>query len=327
MKLDIKKGTTSKLIEVFISDSSSTTGAGLTGVAFGDITGYYYRSGAAGETELAALKTMTLGTWATEGFIEIDATNMPGYYQLGLPNTALVSGADQVNLMLKGAANMAPLPIEIQLVDNVEKDTFDIVGDGAFGNAQLMRTSDKGGRTVTTNSDKTGYALADPNLSKADVSGLAVPGSAMNLADDAITAEKFDETTAFPVKSDDSGVTLIARSGADGDDLKDVADAQVVMQVDLDNPDQYKADVSGLALSADMVYLKGALGFNAVLDDFTYVGNKATAGTLYMYDSRANALANDKSAATGLLFKQTLSAVVDGNSDTTKLTRTDEVVT
>jgi hypothetical protein len=37
MKLDIKKGSTSQLIEIFISDSSSTTGAGLPGVAFGDI--------------------------------------------------------------------------------------------------------------------------------------------------------------------------------------------------------------------------------------------------------------------------------------------------
>ncbi len=138
MKLEIKKGTASKLIEIFISDSSSTTGAGLTGVAFGDITGYYYRSGAAlPVTQLAALQTMTVGTWVTEGFIEIDATNMPGYYQLGIPDAALVSGADQVNIMLKGASNMAPLPIEIQLVDNTEKDVFDIVNSGTFGNEEI----------------------------------------------------------------------------------------------------------------------------------------------------------------------------------------------
>lgn len=117
MKIDVIKGVTSKLIEIFISDSSSITGEGLTGVVFGDITGYYYRSGAGSEVELAALKTMTLGTWVTEGFIEIDATNMPGYYQLGLPDAALVSGANQVNFLLKGAADMAPLPIEIQLVE------------------------------------------------------------------------------------------------------------------------------------------------------------------------------------------------------------------
>jgi hypothetical protein len=31
MKLKIKEGTTSKLVRIFVQDSSSTTGAGLTG--------------------------------------------------------------------------------------------------------------------------------------------------------------------------------------------------------------------------------------------------------------------------------------------------------
>jgi hypothetical protein len=126
MKLDIQKGATSYLIEVFISDTSKTDGSGLTGVAFGDITGYYYRNGAA-TVELAALKTMTLGTWVTEGFIEIDAVNMPGYYQLGLPNAAIATGVDKVNFLLKGAASMAPLPIEIQLIDNTVKEVYDLL--------------------------------------------------------------------------------------------------------------------------------------------------------------------------------------------------------
>lgn len=145
MKLEIKKGTTSKLIEIFISNSLSTTGAGLIGVLFGDISGYYYRSGAAiPVTEFAALKTMTVGTWVTEGFKEIDATNMPGYYQLGIPDAALLAGADQVNIMLKGAANMAPLPLEIQLVDNIEKDVFDIANHASYGNAKLVRSTTPG---------------------------------------------------------------------------------------------------------------------------------------------------------------------------------------
>lgn len=122
MKLNIKKGSTSQLIEVFISDSSKTDGSGLTGVAFGDITGYYYRSGAAVPVQLAALKTMTVGTWVTEGFKEISAANMPGYYQLGVPNAALITGTDKVNIMLKGATNMAPLPLEIQLINTVGFD-------------------------------------------------------------------------------------------------------------------------------------------------------------------------------------------------------------
>jgi len=46
----------------------------------------------------------------------------------------------------------------------------------------------------------------------------------MNLADDAITAAKFDESTAFPIKSADTGSTQIARTGADGDTLETLSD-------------------------------------------------------------------------------------------------------
>jgi len=44
------------------------------------------------------------------------------------------------------------------------------------------------------------------------------------LKNDAITAAKYDESTAFPVKSDDTGATQIARVGADGDTLETLSD-------------------------------------------------------------------------------------------------------
>lgn len=46
----------------------------------------------------------------------------------------------------------------------------------------------------------------------------------VKLADDAITSGKYDESTAFPVKSVDSGATQIARVGADGDTLETLSD-------------------------------------------------------------------------------------------------------
>lgn len=66
------------------------------------------------------------------------------------------------------------------------------------------------------------------------------------LADDVITAAKFDESTAFPLKAADTGVTQVARVGADGDTLETLSDEIATVQADLDNPDQYKADVSGI---------------------------------------------------------------------------------
>jgi len=68
--------------------------------------------------------------------------------------------------------------------------------------SDLAITVTTGKVTIGTNDDKTGYGLAD----------------------DAITAAKFDETTAFPLASADSGSTQVARTGADGDTLKNLSD-------------------------------------------------------------------------------------------------------
>ena len=51
------------------------------------------------------------------GFVEVDATNMPGVYRLDLPDAVCATGVNSVVVMLKGAANMAPLLLEIQLTD------------------------------------------------------------------------------------------------------------------------------------------------------------------------------------------------------------------
>lgn len=119
MKLIVKKGRTSLLVKVFIQDSSSTTGAGLTGLVFNTSSLVCYRArdddGNAAATAIT-LATATRGTWASGGFVEKDATNMPGVYEFGVPDAAIASGSETVIIMLKGATNMAQTPIEIQLV-------------------------------------------------------------------------------------------------------------------------------------------------------------------------------------------------------------------
>ena len=117
MKLIRKAGATSNIFQVFIRDSSSTTGAGLTGLAFnsGSLTAYYHRDTDTTATAIS-LVTMTVGTFTSSGFKEIDSTNMPGWYQLCPPDAAIASGAKSCAIHLKGATNMAPLPLEVQLV-------------------------------------------------------------------------------------------------------------------------------------------------------------------------------------------------------------------
>lgn len=146
-KLSIVKGTTSKLVNVFIQDSSSTAGAGLTGLAFntGGLTAYYYCE-AAGSSVAISLATMTLGTWATGGFVVVDGTNMPGVYQLSVPNAALAS-AKSVVIMLKGASNMAPTLVEIELTGTNNQDS---IAGGMTALPQAAATTAGGLPTVGT---------------------------------------------------------------------------------------------------------------------------------------------------------------------------------
>lgn len=116
MKLEKLAGATSEIWQIFIQDSSSTTGAGLAALAFNTsgLTAYYHRDTDTTATAIT-LATMTVGTFTSSGFKEIDATNMPGWYQFCPPNAAIAAGAKSCGFHLKGATNMAPLPIEVQL--------------------------------------------------------------------------------------------------------------------------------------------------------------------------------------------------------------------
>lgn len=126
-KLSRVVGTTSQMVDVFVQDNSVTTGAGLTGLAFNtsSLTAYYHRNTANASVAIT-LATATLGTFTSGGFIVVDGTHMPGLYQLGIPNTALASGADSVVIFLFGAAKMAPVALEIELtaVNNQNGNNF-----------------------------------------------------------------------------------------------------------------------------------------------------------------------------------------------------------
>lgn len=121
MKLSRKAGATSEIWQVFIADSSSTTGAGLTGLLFnsGSLTAYYHRDTDTTATAMT-LVDMTVGTFTSLGFKEVNATNLPGVYQFCPPNAAIAAGAKSCIFMLNGAANMAPLPIEVDLFSQVD---------------------------------------------------------------------------------------------------------------------------------------------------------------------------------------------------------------
>lgn len=116
MKLAVLKGATSQILYVFIRDSSATTGVGLTGLAFntGSLVASYVRPAAARSAITLATQTTT-GAFSSGGFVEVDATNMPGIYRLDIPDAVFATGVDSAVVMLNGAANMEPVVIEFQL--------------------------------------------------------------------------------------------------------------------------------------------------------------------------------------------------------------------
>lgn len=118
-KLSIVAGTTSKQLLLFIQDSSSTTGAGRSGLAFNTtgLSATYAFAGALPVTITFATLTATTAAFSSGGFIEMNASIMTGWYRFDAPN-AMLAGAGtsgQVGLHLFGAASMAPLPVEIEL--------------------------------------------------------------------------------------------------------------------------------------------------------------------------------------------------------------------
>lgn len=135
-KLWIVQGSTNVTQLIKILDSTSTVGAGLTGLAWNDsgLSWYYYREiDGTGATQVT-LATATLGTWATGGFIEVDAADMPGWYEISIPNAVIAAGAEFVGMQLKGATNMAETDLEIQLTvfdpNATQIVTTDIWSDG-----------------------------------------------------------------------------------------------------------------------------------------------------------------------------------------------------
>lgn len=126
----IARASASVILEVFIRDSSSSSGAGLTGLVFNTsgLTCYYHRNTAAAAVAVT-LVTMTVGTFTSSGFKEVDATNMPGVYQLCLPDAAFANGAQSVAVILKGAANMVPVAIEIELSNFDVQNSVTQTGD------------------------------------------------------------------------------------------------------------------------------------------------------------------------------------------------------
>lgn len=92
-----------------------TDGAAETGLAYTDMTITWTANTGSADTDVTEA-TMTMGTHADGGWIEIDATNSPGLYQFGIPDEAIADGPDYVVFSFKAAA-CVPMFKTVELID------------------------------------------------------------------------------------------------------------------------------------------------------------------------------------------------------------------
>jgi len=179
MKLSYVKGTTSKFVNIFVQDSSKADGSGLTALtnASAGLVCYFARAdqGDAAATQLS-LGAGTRGTYSSGGFKEKDATNMPGVYELGLSTGMLATGSDWCVVMLKGATNMAPVLLEIQLT-NVDFNDSVRAGLTALPNA----AAEAAGGLYTRGSGA--GQINQPANGNVDINVVKVDGTALDTHD------------------------------------------------------------------------------------------------------------------------------------------------
>ena len=121
---------------VFLRDISITTAVvGLTGIAASNVTARYWKPGMTAQGTLAMTALASLGAAHVDGgWLQIDATGMPGHYRLDLSDTmvASVAGANPfLQLHLAGTA-FEHVPLQRALLQPLSAAT--IAGDVRFIN-------------------------------------------------------------------------------------------------------------------------------------------------------------------------------------------------
>lgn len=228
MKVIRKAGATSNILQIFIADSSSTTGAGLTGLVFNtaSLTAYYHKDTDTTATAIT-LVTMTVGTFTSSGFKEIDATNMPGWYQFCPPDAAFTS-AKSVGFHLKGATNMAPLPIEIDLDAQADVTHWNGTAVSSPATAGIPDVNVKNINNVAaaTPGASGGVLISGSNSGTTTLAALTCTGS-LTISDGLLVSRSTSNTSAITATGNGTGSGMVATSGAGatGDGIQAISNA------------------------------------------------------------------------------------------------------
>ncbi len=215
------RGSVSQRRFIFIADTSSTTGAGLANLVHNSsgLVAYYIAGDLSNEVQIT-LVSGTLGTYVSGGFVAVDNANMPGWYEVGIPDAAL-DGGNQVAIQYRGATNMAPVNIYIDL------DAVDYQTD-AFG--ALKPTT--AGRTL----DVTATGAAGIDLANVENQGstLNLSATSIKTATD-VETDTQDIQTRLPTGLVDGRIAAIAQVVGDKTGYKLASDGLALVTTPIAN--------------------------------------------------------------------------------------------
>lgn len=142
MKRKFKGGMTSLSLPVIVYDNTSTTGAGLSGLTHttSGLVLEYRRAGSSSWTSVTLVSKM-LGTYVSGGIVA--SGSRAGRYEIDIPDAAIAAGVRMVEICLRGAANMHPVDIEIELdaVDYQDANSFGLSRIDATVSSRASQTS------------------------------------------------------------------------------------------------------------------------------------------------------------------------------------------
>jgi hypothetical protein len=288
--MQIKKGSTDQTVYFHLRDDDN--GLSKTGLLYnsaGAIASYVRTRGSRTAISLATLAAAN-SAHSDGGFKEVDGTNAKGLYRLDVADAAFASGVDEVIFHI-GFTDVFEESLAIELVDerpgNLKDDAItaakiaaDAIGSSEFAQAAADKVWSTAARALT---DKADFGLSTAGI-------LAIWHQ--------LTANIVTANTIGKLLKDDINATVSSRSS------HDAAGVWSAGSRELSTPNNYKADVSSLALEATLTAMKGAT-FAEATDSLEAIRNRGDAAWISATGFSTHAAADIWSVGTRALTDKT----------------------
>ena len=230
MRRKFKGGTTSLNLTVVVYDTTSTTGAGLAGLTHttSGLILEYRRAGQSTWTQLGVatgLVSKNLGDYVSGGICA--SGDRVGRYEIGIPDAAIAAGVSTVEICLRGADDMHPVDIEIELdAVDYQVDAFGAIKPTVAGRTLDVSAGGEAGIDLanigspTTTVDLSGVTIKTATDIETDTQDIQsrLPAALVDGRIAAVAQEVADKTGYTATVSDKTGFSLLAGTGLGAQD-------------------------------------------------------------------------------------------------------------